>query len=71
MENWCGVLQELALPGTGGDAATFMAAATEFVNERCWGSLSMSIFVHPITQVGLKGLLQGLNARPSFCDVVA
>ena len=48
-ENWCGVLQEVALPGTGGDPAAFLAAAVAFANERCWGTLSCSLMVHPST----------------------
>ena len=50
-ENWCGVLQEVALEGTGGDPAAFMAAAVDFANARCWGTLSAALFIHPKTQV--------------------
>ncbi|KAK9835218.1 hypothetical protein WJX81_006473 [Elliptochloris bilobata] len=46
-ENWCGVLQEVALPGTGADPERFMEAAVKFANERCWGTLSCSIMVSP------------------------
>ena len=35
----------------GGDPAQFMATALDFANNRCWGTLSCSIFVHPTTQV--------------------
>ena len=49
-ENWCGVLQEVALPGTGADPARFMEAAVQFANERCWGSLSCSMMARPQTQ---------------------
>ena len=43
-ENWCGVLQEVALePGSIEDY--FIDAAT-FVNERCWGTLSCSVLVN-------------------------
>ena len=47
VEHWCGVLQEVALPGTGADAAAFLAGAVEFANERCEGTLSCSIFIPP------------------------
>ena len=50
-ENWCGVLQEVGLPGTGENAAAFLEASVRMVNERCWGSLSMALFIHPSTQV--------------------
>lgn len=33
-ENWCGVLQEVALPGCKGDPDKFMEAATRFANDR-------------------------------------
>ena len=46
-ENWCGVLQEVAIPGTGADPADFMEAAVKFANERCWGSLSCSMMACP------------------------
>ena len=49
-EHWCSVLQEVALPGTGTDPAAFMAKAVDFVNQRCEGTLSCSIFIPP--QVG-------------------
>ena len=49
-ENWCGVLQEVALPGTGADPARFMEAAVKFANERCWGSLSCSMMACPRTK---------------------
>ena len=44
-ENWCGVLQEVALPGTGGDPEAFLGAAVRFANERCWGTLSCCLMV--------------------------
>jgi hypothetical protein len=46
-ENWCGVLQEVALPNTGTDGAAFLEKAVEFANERCWGSLGCSIIIPP------------------------
>ena len=48
-ENWCGVLQEVALPGTGGDPGRFLDAAVAFANERCWGSLSCSLVVRHLS----------------------
>lgn len=50
-EHWCGVLQEVALPDTGGEPAAFMAKAVDFANERCEGTLSCSIFVPPQVSV--------------------
>jgi hypothetical protein len=79
-ENWCGVLQEVALEPSGdaeaeeSDAATrlgkaqpaggkeravspaaFMAAATEFVNSKCWGNLAVSLWIHPSIQAKVSG----------------
>ncbi|KAL4444976.1 hypothetical protein ABPG77_004026 [Micractinium sp. CCAP 211/92] len=48
-ENWCGVLQEVCLD-SGGDSERFMREAAAFANDRCWGTLSCSVFVHPATQ---------------------
>ncbi|KAL4447993.1 hypothetical protein ABPG75_005212 [Micractinium tetrahymenae] len=48
-ENWCGVLQEVCLD-CGGDPERFMRETAAFANERCWGTLSCSVFVHPATQ---------------------
>ena len=45
-ENWCGVLQEVALPGTYGDPEAFLEAAVKFANEDCWGTLSCAMMVH-------------------------
>ena len=47
-ENWCGVLQEVALPGAAlAEAAAFLPAAAAFANDKCYGNLSCSLFVHP------------------------
>ena len=45
-ENWCGVLQEVALPGTGADPEKFLDAAVVYANDRCWGTLSCSLMVN-------------------------
>ncbi|GBF87574.1 NAD-dependent aldehyde dehydrogenase [Raphidocelis subcapitata] len=49
VENWCGVLQEVALPGPA-DPASFLGAAAEYANESCWGSLACAVFIHPETR---------------------
>ena len=33
-ENWCGVLQEVVLPGLGSDPAAFLDSAVTFCNEK-------------------------------------
>lgn len=43
-------MQEVALPGTGGDAGRFLPAAVAFANEQCWGTLACAMFIHPATQ---------------------
>ncbi|CAD7697596.1 unnamed protein product [Ostreobium quekettii] len=49
-ENWCGVLQEVCLPDCGKDIDKFCTEAVSFANDRCWGTLSCSMMVHPGTQ---------------------
>jgi acyl-CoA reductase-like NAD-dependent aldehyde dehydrogenase len=47
-EAFCGVLAEVTLDVDG--PAEFLARATDFANDRCWGTLSCAMFVHPTTQ---------------------
>ena len=62
-ENWCGVLQEVALPGAQlADPAAFLPAAVQFANDRCWGNLSCSLFVSP------QVLPPFLAVRSSDCE---
>lgn len=49
-EHWCGVLQEVAIPGCGGDAGKFLAKAVEFANSKAWGTLSCALCIHPQSQ---------------------
>jgi len=53
-EFWCGVLQEVAVPGCREDPALFMKKAVEFANEKCWGTLSCVVVAHPRTQHAYK-----------------
>lgn len=46
-EHWCGVMQEVAVPGTGADAAAFLREAVALANDRCDGTLSCAIFIPP------------------------
>jgi acyl-CoA reductase-like NAD-dependent aldehyde dehydrogenase len=46
-EAFCGVLAEVTLDAT--TAPEFLAKAVDFANERCWGTLSCSLLVHPTT----------------------
>ena len=48
-ETWCSALQEVPLPGCGGDADAFLTAATAFANDACAGALSCVVFAHPAT----------------------
>jgi acyl-CoA reductase-like NAD-dependent aldehyde dehydrogenase len=47
-EAFCGVLAVTALEGA--DARTFLGEAVKFVNDRCWGTLSMAMLVDPATE---------------------
>lgn len=60
-ENWSGCLQEVCLD-CGGDPTRFMAAALDFANNRCWGTLSCSVFVHPTTQRQYQAAFEELIA---------
>ncbi len=46
-EAFCGVLAETSLDAT--DPADFMAKATEFANDSCWGTLSCVVLIDPKT----------------------
>lgn len=46
-ENWCGVLQEVALPMTGADPSAFLRAAVEYANNECWGTLACRCVQRP------------------------
>jgi len=61
-ENWCGALQEVALPGTGGGAEAFLKAATAYANQRVAGTLSCVLFAHPATPpTALEAAIAGLE----------
>ncbi len=44
-EAWCGVTSEVGL--TASDTVSYIREAVKFANDRCWGTLSTSILVHP------------------------
>ena len=44
-EPFCGILSETSLPSS--DPARFLADATVFMNDRLWGTLNATIFIHP------------------------
>lgn len=47
-EAFCGVLAETDIEAK--DAGEFLAAAADFANQRCWGTLSCCVLVHPATE---------------------
>lgn len=52
-EAFCGVLAEVTLDAEKHghtDAALFLERAVAFANERCWGTLSCCLLVHPATE---------------------
>lgn len=51
-EAFCGVLAHVDLPGR--DPEEFLARATEFANETCWGTLSCMVFIDPRTEKAVK-----------------
>lgn len=77
-EAWCGILAEVALevgesvdgmrrerdPG-GPSIPRFLEEAVAFANERCWGTLSCCVLVHPATEddhiEAMKRAVEGLR----------
>jgi acyl-CoA reductase-like NAD-dependent aldehyde dehydrogenase len=47
-EAFCGVLAEVSLDADG--PADFLEKAVQFANDRCWGTLSCGLFIHPATE---------------------
>jgi acyl-CoA reductase-like NAD-dependent aldehyde dehydrogenase len=45
-EPFCSILSEVSI-GSDGDPAEFLRAATAFANDRVWGTLNATLFVHP------------------------
>lgn len=54
-EPFCGIVSEVALDTTG--PVEFLAAATEFMNERLWGTLNAMLVVPPRLERELDGAL--------------
>ncbi len=46
-EAFCGLLAEVSLDAS--DPAAFLEQAVRFANESCWGTLSVTVLVHPST----------------------
>jgi len=59
-EAFCGVLAEVALDAD--DAESFMAEATRFANDDCWGTLSCSVMIDPRTERAHKASLEQMIA---------
>mgnify|MGYP002631522468 FL=1 len=50
-EPWAGIMSFVELEAT--DAASYLAAAVPFANDRCWGTLSINLLVHPKSEKAL------------------
>jgi len=57
-ESWCGQTSEVALPAP--SIVEYIDQAVEFCNERVWGTLACSIFVHPksLKDPGVAGAVE-------------
>ncbi|HHO54040.1 MAG TPA: aldehyde dehydrogenase [Deltaproteobacteria bacterium] len=44
-EPWCGIFSFIELEAT--TAEEYLAAAVPFANDRCWGTLSINVLIHP------------------------
>ena len=47
-EPWCGIFSFVDLEAD--DAASFIDKAVPFANDKCWGTLSINVFIHPKTE---------------------
>ncbi len=52
-EPWCGIFSFVDLPVAG--AAEYLEAAVPFANDRCWGTLSINVLAHPVSERELGG----------------
>lgn len=52
-EPWCGIFSFVDIEAT--TPEQYLAAAIPFANDRCWGTLSINIIVHPKTEKRLGG----------------
>jgi hypothetical protein len=50
-EPWCGIFSFVTLPAS--TPEQFLAAAVPFANDKCWGTLSINLLVHPKTEAQL------------------
>ena len=50
-EPWCGIFSFVEL--TALTAAEFIEAAVPFANDRCWGTLTINILIHPLSERSL------------------
>lgn len=50
-EPWCGIFSFVELEAT--TATDYLAEAVPFANERCWGTLSINVLIHPKTEASL------------------
>jgi len=58
-EPWCGIFSFVELDAS--DAASFLEAAVPFANDRCWGTLSVNLLIHPTSEKAVrKGLEQAI-----------
>jgi acyl-CoA reductase-like NAD-dependent aldehyde dehydrogenase len=60
-EAFCGVLAETDVDAA--DAREFLEKAPDFANERCWGTLSCCVLVHPATEKAHGKALDAAIAR--------
>lgn len=54
-EPWCGIFSFVDLDAT--TEAEFLAAAVPFANDRCWGTLTINLLVHPKSERSLGAAL--------------
>ena len=55
-EAFCGVLAEVSLDAA--NAADFLEKAVAFANDRCWGTLSCGVLIHPASEKAHAGAFE-------------
>jgi acyl-CoA reductase-like NAD-dependent aldehyde dehydrogenase len=63
-EAFCGVIAQVDIPGA--DARQYLREAVTFANERCWGTLSCMMLIHPRTQRDHRGAFEQALADLRF-----
>ena len=69
-ENWCGVLQEVAIETDRPKSVPqFLEESLDFVNTKCWGTLSCVVLAKPSTQKKYAGEFEDFIAKLEYGSI--